>query len=118
RHRPRPRDRGGRHRSRQGWRGSEDIERQDSAPGLPRRLSRRHAGAVAGWESHMSSDSPGILETIESVAGADGMFAGLDADARAAIEAEAQWTDLRSGDVLFREGDSGDALYVLISGRL
>jgi len=65
----------------------------------------------------MSSDSPGILETIESVAGADGMFAGLDADARAAIEAEAQWTDLRSGDVLFREGDSGDALYARTARR-
>lgn len=60
----------------------------------------------------------GILDTIEAVAGTDGMFAGLDPEARAAIEAEAQWTDLGSGDVLFREGDAGDALYVLISGRL
>src|SRR4051812_3788123 len=67
----------------------------------------------------MSSEAgPGMLDTIEAVAGTDGMFAGLDAEARAAIEAEAQWTELRSGDVLFREGDAGDALYVLVSGRL
>ena len=60
----------------------------------------------------------GMLEALEAGAGADGMFAGLDGEARAAIEAEAHWTELRSGDTLFREGDPGDALYVLIRGRL
>jgi predicted acylesterase/phospholipase RssA/CRP-like cAMP-binding protein len=60
----------------------------------------------------------GILDTIEAVAGTDGMFSGLDAEARAAIESEAQWTDLRSGDTLFREGEAADALYVLVSGRM
>ena len=58
------------------------------------------------------------LEAIEAAAGAGGMFAGLEADARAAIEAEAQWVQLRGGDTLFREGEAGDALYVLIKGRL
>ncbi len=60
----------------------------------------------------------GTLAAIESIAGADDMFAGLDAEARAAVEAETQWTELRSGDTLFREGDAADALYVLVSGRL
>jgi predicted acylesterase/phospholipase RssA/CRP-like cAMP-binding protein len=60
----------------------------------------------------------GALEAVEAAAGADGMFAGLDADGRAAVEAEAEWTRLQSGDTLFREGDAGDALYVLIKGRL
>jgi len=58
------------------------------------------------------------LAAIEAAAGADGLFAGLDRDARLTIEAEAGWTALQSGDVLFREGDAADALYVVVTGRL
>ena len=58
------------------------------------------------------------LSAIEAATGDDGLFATLDADARAAIEAEAEWVSLDSGDILFREGDEGDALFVLITGRL
>lgn len=59
------------------------------------------------------------LETLSS-AGHDGgaLFAGLDADARAAVEAETTWTSLQSGSVLFHEGDAADSLYVLVTGRL
>lgn len=46
------------------------------------------------------------------------LFAGLDAEARAAVEAESEWARLDGGAVLFREGDAGDSLYVLITGRL
>ncbi len=60
----------------------------------------------------------GTLAAVEAVAGAEGMFAGLDDEARAAVEAETRWTLLRSGETLFREGDQADALYVLVSGRL
>jgi predicted acylesterase/phospholipase RssA/CRP-like cAMP-binding protein len=60
----------------------------------------------------------GTLAAMEAAAGVDGMFADLDDQARAVIEAEAEWTLLGSGDTLFREGDAGDALYVLVSGRL
>jgi predicted acylesterase/phospholipase RssA/CRP-like cAMP-binding protein len=53
--------------------------------------------------------APSPLEAVEAAAGAGGMFTGLDADARAALQ---------GGDTLFREGEAGDALYVLIKGRL
>ena len=62
--------------------------------------------------------STSTLAAIEAAAGADGLFAGLDADARLTIEEEASWKTLQSGDVLFREGDAGDALYVVVTGRL
>lgn len=52
----------------------------------------------------------GTLAAVEAVAGGDGMFAGLDDEARAAVEAETRWTLLRSGETLFREGDPADAL--------
>jgi predicted acylesterase/phospholipase RssA/CRP-like cAMP-binding protein len=47
-----------------------------------------------------------------------GLFSDLDAEARAALEAETEWTRLDGGAVLFREGDAGDSLYVLFTGRL
>ncbi len=34
------------------------------------------------------------------------------------VEARLEWLSLASGETLFREGDPGDALYVVISGRL
>lgn len=68
--------------------------------------------------SDTSDRHQGTLAAVEAAAGTDGMFAGLDTEARAALEAETQWTLLASGDTLFREGEPGDALYVLVSGRL
>jgi predicted acylesterase/phospholipase RssA/CRP-like cAMP-binding protein len=58
------------------------------------------------------------LDAIAQVAGADDMFGGLDQTARAAVEAEADFVSLSSGEILFREGDAGDALYVVLTGRL
>ncbi len=34
------------------------------------------------------------------------------------VEREATWVALAAGDVLFHQGDPGDALYILLSGRL
>ncbi|HEX4567915.1 MAG TPA: cyclic nucleotide-binding domain-containing protein, partial [Vicinamibacterales bacterium] len=51
--------------------------------------------------------------------GADAaLFSDLDAETRAALEAETEWTRLEGGAVLFREGDAADSLYVLLTGRL
>lgn len=42
----------------------------------------------------------------------------LDGELLAAIERQATWLTMRSGQVLFRQGDPGDAWYVVTSGRL
>ena len=34
------------------------------------------------------------------------------------VQAEFAWVDLRGGETLIRQGDDGDALYLLVSGRL
>lgn len=65
-----------------------------------------------------SHERAGTLAAIESASGASGLFSSLDAESRAAVEAEAEWVSLESGEVLFREGEQGDALFVLITGRL
>jgi NTE family protein len=46
------------------------------------------------------------------------MFDDLDADARAALEREAEPVQLPAGHVLFEQGDAADALYVVLSGSL
>jgi CRP/FNR family transcriptional regulator, cyclic AMP receptor protein len=46
------------------------------------------------------------------------LFAELDAEAIAPIVAAAERLELRRGDVLFREGDEPDRLYVVESGRI
>ncbi|WP_119775921.1 cyclic nucleotide-binding domain-containing protein [Oleomonas cavernae] len=46
------------------------------------------------------------------------IFAELDAAAKATIVDRADWYSLPGGQVLFRQGDPGDALYVLLRGSL
>lgn len=46
------------------------------------------------------------------------IFAELDAAAKATIVDRAEWFSLPGGQVLFRQGDPGDALYVLLRGSL
>jgi predicted acylesterase/phospholipase RssA/CRP-like cAMP-binding protein len=46
------------------------------------------------------------------------LFASLSADAMAALQAQLTPLTLMSGEMLFREGDPSDSLYIVISGRL
>ncbi|MGB7641978.1 MAG: cyclic nucleotide-binding domain-containing protein [Terriglobales bacterium] len=46
------------------------------------------------------------------------LFGSVDGDLLQALEAELELVNLGSGDVLFRRGDPGDAMYLVIAGRL
>ncbi len=48
---------------------------------------------------------------------ATGIFSGLGAEERAAIIAGLETRSLKRGDVLVRQGETADALYIVISGR-
>ena len=56
--------------------------------------------------------------TPEEFLGATPLFAGLPDEMLAAIVARAESTQINAGDWLFRQGDRGDCLYVVRSGRL
>ena len=46
------------------------------------------------------------------------LFAALDSDAAQALQAAARTRRFRRGDIVFAEGESGDALYVVIDGKV
>ncbi len=46
------------------------------------------------------------------------LFSGLDDEAAASLGSSMSETRLRRGEVLFREGDSGDRLYVVTDGKV
>jgi predicted acylesterase/phospholipase RssA/CRP-like cAMP-binding protein len=46
------------------------------------------------------------------------LFAGLDSRTLADIADQIRWGHIHGGRVLFRQGDVGDALYLVVSGRL
>jgi CRP-like cAMP-binding protein len=46
------------------------------------------------------------------------LFSGLDEDAAASLRSSLSETRLRRGETLFREGDTGDRLYVVIEGKI
>ncbi|MFZ9931718.1 MAG: patatin-like phospholipase family protein [Chthoniobacterales bacterium] len=48
----------------------------------------------------------------------DKELGGLNDEAKAHLHASARWTQLPAGQILFREGDEADSMYVVLSGRL
>lgn len=54
----------------------------------------------------------------ELLSGLAALFGPLDPDTALAVAREAEWLALASGEVLFRQGEPGGSLYLVISGRL
>lgn len=46
------------------------------------------------------------------------LFGDLDEQTYADIESEVEWVQVSTGDIILREGDPGDGMYILIRGRL
>jgi predicted acylesterase/phospholipase RssA/CRP-like cAMP-binding protein len=46
------------------------------------------------------------------------LFGELDAEAIHDLQSRMEWVHLRSGAVLVRQGDPGDAMYIIVQGRL
>ena len=46
------------------------------------------------------------------------LLADLDMDSLRTLDAEANWIRLTGGEILFREGDPSDSLYLVVCGRL
>jgi NTE family protein/lysophospholipid hydrolase len=66
----------------------------------------------------MTTDIDAALRAIDQAAGGGGLFQNLDEATRDAIAREVSWVQVPGGELLFRCGDAGDALFVVITGRL
>lgn len=65
--------------------------------------------------------APLVLELLrrrELIGTAAALFGRVDADAIAALERDADWIELRRGEILMRQGEEGDRAFVLLAGRL
>ncbi len=47
-----------------------------------------------------------------------GIFQGVDPDAAEALVKELETVEIRKGEILFNEGEPGDSLYIVLSGKL
>ena len=62
----------------------------------------------------ITQPGPGLIEKLSGLA----LFAGIEPRLLNSIAAEFDWFSLPGGQLLFREGDKDDSLYVVLSGRL
>jgi NTE family protein len=67
----------------------------------------------------MNSESPVVEPSqLQLALRRSTLFASLSTEAMAALEAQLTPVTLMSGELLFKEGDPSDSLYIVISGRL
>jgi CRP/FNR family transcriptional regulator, cyclic AMP receptor protein len=55
---------------------------------------------------------------MDEVLARSGIFQGVDADAAEALAKEMETIEYRKGDIVFNEGEAGDSLYIVLSGKL
>src|SRR4051794_31875564 len=80
--------------------------------------SRSGSNAAARVEHRVTLARVTATEAREEFLRGISIFAGLAAETVARVAERAEPRELRAGEWLFREGEPGDVLYVLRSGRL
>src|SRR5919199_3531221 len=55
---------------------------------------------------------------MDEVLARSGIFQGVDPEAAEALAKEMDIIEIRKGDVLFNEGEAGDSLYIVLSGKI
>ena len=55
---------------------------------------------------------------MDEVLARSGIFQGVDPEAAEALAKEMESIEVRKGDVVFNEGEAGDSLYIVLSGKI
>src|SRR5436305_2005245 len=55
---------------------------------------------------------------MDEVLARSGIFQGVEPEAAAVLEKELETIEIRKGEVLFNEGEPGDSLYIVLSGKV
>src|SRR4051794_32768273 len=57
-------------------------------------------------------------DTMDEALARSGIFQGVDPDAADSLAKEMDTIDVRKGEIVFSEGEPGDSLYIVLSGKL
>jgi CRP/FNR family transcriptional regulator, cyclic AMP receptor protein len=55
---------------------------------------------------------------MDEVLARSGIFQGVDPDAAESLAKELEYVEARKGEIIFNEGDPGDSLYIVLSGKI
>ncbi|HKD99188.1 MAG TPA: Crp/Fnr family transcriptional regulator [Micromonosporaceae bacterium] len=55
---------------------------------------------------------------MDEVLARSGIFQGVEPETASALAKEMEITDIRKGDVIFNEGEPGDSLYIVLTGKI
>ena len=55
---------------------------------------------------------------MDEVLARSGIFQGVDPDTADALAKEMETIEVRKGEIVFSEGEPGDSLYIVISGKI
>jgi CRP-like cAMP-binding protein len=55
---------------------------------------------------------------MDEVLARSGIFQGVDPEAADALVKEMETVETRKGEVVFSEGEPGDSLYIVLSGKI
>jgi CRP/FNR family transcriptional regulator, cyclic AMP receptor protein len=55
---------------------------------------------------------------MDDVLARSGLFQGMDTEAAESLVKELEMVDVHRGDILFNEGEPGDSLYIILSGKI
>jgi len=78
------------------------------------RLVKKHPQIVSRFSQLMSPR----LRAVQLASAFDRLFGALSEQALQSLEGALEWLNLSNGDVLVRQGDTDDSLYIVVSGRL
>jgi CRP-like cAMP-binding protein len=113
--------------------GDEDYIIEESRPSVPQIVVEPTSAGIELESSELDDIAELDLEDIEEIPlpaprvlghvaaealAATPLFSGLSQEALESLVAELQLIQLTDGEVLFHEGDPGDALYVIVEGEV
>ena len=55
---------------------------------------------------------------MDEVLARSGIFQGVDPDAAESLAKDLEYVEVRRGEILFNEGEPGDSLYIVLSGKV
>ena len=63
-------------------------------------------------------DAQAEVHEMDEVLARSGIFQGVDPDTAESLVKDMETIEIRKGEVIFNEGEPGDSLYIILSGKI